>query len=135
MLQFKNHGSGSKIVCGFLFFFFCVFLRRGVPKIWSKVTGEHPCRSEISLKLPSNLIEITFRHGCSPVNLQHIIRTPFLRFPLDGCFCFSLIKNMNFDKNEKESKIGNPFLERQTFSFSSDENRKLKVKLWWVGAH
>ena len=24
-----------------------------------------------------NFIEITFRHGCSPVNLLHIFRTPF----------------------------------------------------------
>ena len=29
---------------------------------------EHPCRSVISIKLQSNLIEITFWHGCSPVN-------------------------------------------------------------------
>ena len=25
----------------------------------------------------SNVIEITLRHGCSPVNLLHIFRTPF----------------------------------------------------------
>ena len=37
-----------------------VFLRRGVLKICSKFTGEHPRR-----------------HGCSPVNLLHIFRTPF----------------------------------------------------------
>ena len=41
-----------------------VFLRKGVLKICSKFTGEH-------------LIEITLRHGCSPVNLQHIFRIPF----------------------------------------------------------
>ena len=28
-------------------------------------------------KAASNFIEITLRHGCSPVNLQHIFRTPF----------------------------------------------------------
>ena len=38
---------------------------------------EHPCRSVISNKLQSNFIEITFRHGCSPVNLLQIFRTPF----------------------------------------------------------
>ena len=27
--------------------------------------------------LRSNFIEITHRHGCSPVNLMHIFRTPF----------------------------------------------------------
>ena len=33
----------------------------------------------ISIKLQSNFIEITLRHGCSPVNLLHIFRTPFPR--------------------------------------------------------
>ena len=41
------------------------------------------------LKLRSNFIEITFRHGCFPVNLLHISRTPFTkktskRLLLDG---------------------------------------------------
>ena len=31
----------------------------------------------ISIKLPCNFIEISFRHVCSPVNLLHIFRTPF----------------------------------------------------------
>ena len=43
-----------------------VFLRKAVLKIHSKFTGEHT-------------IEITLRHGCSPVNLLHISRTPFSR--------------------------------------------------------
>ena len=55
-----------------------VFLRKGVLKICSKCTGEHPCRSVISKKLQSTL-ESTLRHGCSPVNLLHFFRTPFLR--------------------------------------------------------
>ena len=44
-----------------------------------KFTGERPCRSVISIKLQSNFIEIALRHGCSPVNLLHIFRTPFLK--------------------------------------------------------
>ena len=28
-------------------------------------------------KVAFNFIEITLRHGCSPVNLLHIFRTPF----------------------------------------------------------
>ena len=51
-----------------------VFLRKGVLKICSKFTGEHQCRSATSIKL---LIEITLQHGCSPVDLLHIFRTPF----------------------------------------------------------
>ena len=54
-----------------------VFLGKGALKICSKFTGEHPCRSVISIKLLCNFIEITLRHGCSPVNLLHIFRTSF----------------------------------------------------------
>ena len=56
-----------------------VFLGKGVLKIWSKFTGEHPNWSVISIKLQSKFIEITLQHGCSPVNLLHIFRTPFLK--------------------------------------------------------
>ena len=56
-----------------------MFLRKGVLKICSKLTGEHPCRSVISIKLQSNFIEMALWHGCSPVNLLHIFRTPFSR--------------------------------------------------------
>ena len=54
-----------------------VFLTKSVMKICSKFTGEHTCRSVISIKLICNLIEITLQHECSPVNLLHILRTPF----------------------------------------------------------
>ena len=54
-------------------------VEKGVRKICRKFTGEHPCRSAISIKLQSNFIEITLRHGCSPVNLLHIFKTPFLK--------------------------------------------------------
>ena len=30
-------------------------------------------------KVACNVIEIELRHGCSPVNLRHIFRTPFLK--------------------------------------------------------
>ena len=40
-----------------------------------------------SIELLCNFIKIPLRHGCSPVNLLHISRTPFLRTPLDSCFC------------------------------------------------
>ena len=56
-----------------------MFLRIGVLEICRKFTREHPCRSVISIKLQSNIIEITLPHGCSPVNLLHIFRTPFPR--------------------------------------------------------
>ena len=56
-----------------------VLLRKSALKICSKFTGEHPCRNVISIRLPSNCIEITLRNGCSPVNLLHVFRTPFLK--------------------------------------------------------
>ena len=61
-----------------------VFLGKVVLKICSKFTGEHPCRSAILRKLQSNFIESNFieialRHGCFPVNLLHIFKTPFLK--------------------------------------------------------
>ena len=52
-----------------------MFLQKGVLKICSKFTREHPCRSVISIKLH----EITLRHGCSPVNLLHIFGASFLK--------------------------------------------------------
>ena len=63
-----------------------VFFGKYVLTICCKSTGEHPCRSVMSIKLLWNFIEIALRHGCSPLNLLHIFRTPFLRTPLDGCF-------------------------------------------------
>ena len=76
-----------------------VFLGTGVLVICSKFTGEHPCRSAISIKLgkftgeqpcrrtmPCNFIEIALRHGCSPVNFCIFSEHLFLRTPLDGCF-------------------------------------------------
>ena len=54
-----------------------LFLRKSVLKIYLKFTGEHPCRSVISLTLLCNFTEITLRHGCSPVNLLHNLRKPF----------------------------------------------------------
>ena len=56
-----------------------VFLGKSVLKIYSKFTGEHPCRSAISIKLQSNFIKIALRHGGSPVNLLYIFRTPFTK--------------------------------------------------------
>ena len=55
-----------------------VFSGKGVLKICSKFTGERPCRSVILIKLLSNFIEITPRHGCS-ANLLYNFRTPFPR--------------------------------------------------------
>ena len=66
-----------------------VFLGKGVLKICSKFTGEHPCRSAISIKLQSNFIGIRLQHGCSPINLLHLFRTP-----MEGCFWYLLLTSV-----------------------------------------
>ena len=71
-----------------------VFLRKGVLKICSKFTGEHPCQSVISIKLLCNFIEITLRHGCSSVNLLHIFRTLFPKNASEWLLLKSELKNL-----------------------------------------
>ena len=56
-----------------------VFLGKGVLKICSKFTGEHPRRSVISIKLQSNFIETTLGYGGSPVKLLQTFRTTFTK--------------------------------------------------------
>ena len=58
-----------------------VFLVKDVLKKYSKFTGEHPYRSVISIKLFYNFIEITLRHGGSPVKLQHFSEHRFQENP------------------------------------------------------
>ena len=74
-----------------------VFLGNGIPKICSNFTGEHPCRSAISVKLQSNYNEITKRYGCSPENLQHILRALFSKNTPGGLLQEKLPTQM-FDK-------------------------------------
>ena len=63
-------------------------------KIYSKFTGEHPCRSAISIKFQSIFMEIVLRPGCSPVNLLYIFRTTFLGTALEGCFGIYKVANI-----------------------------------------
>ena len=51
-------------------------LREKSSENMQQITGERPYRSVISIKLLCNFTETTLRHGCSPVNLQHIFSTP-----------------------------------------------------------
>ena len=74
-----------------------VFLGKGILKIWSKFTGEHPCRSAISIKLQSDFIEIALWHGCSLVNLLHIFRTPLLKNTSGWLLLYILRKALDLD--------------------------------------
>ena len=71
-----------------------VFLEESVLKICSKFTGEHPCRSAISIKLQCNIIEIALWQGCFPVNLLHILRTP----TPENTFSFGKFFGINSDR-------------------------------------
>ena len=53
--------------------------------------------SAISIKLQNNFIEITLRHGCSPVSLLDIFRTPFLK-NTSGLLLLDIFKNTFFYK-------------------------------------
>ena len=46
------------------------------------------------LEISNKFIEITLRHGCSPVNLQYISKqTLSYRTPPESCFCFFKLNN------------------------------------------
>ena len=47
-----------------------VFLEKGVLKICSKFTGEHPCQSAISIKLQTTLLKSHFDMGCKAILLK-----------------------------------------------------------------
>ena len=81
-----------------------VFLIKAVLKICSKLTGEHPCRSVISIRLQSNYIEITLWHGGSPVNLLHIFWTPFLK-NTSGRLFLHFISNLNVERTYVPLKV------------------------------
>ena len=71
-----------------------MFIGKGVLKICIKFTDEHPCQNAISIKLLCNCIEIKLRHGCSPVNLLLIFRTPFPKNPSGWLLPFILRKRL-----------------------------------------
>ena len=66
-------------------------------EICSKFTGEHPCQSVISIKILCNFIEITLRHGCSPVNLLYIFRTPFSKNTSGRLLLNCFVSYLKFD--------------------------------------
>ena len=71
-----------------------LFLRKGVLKICSKFTRNTP---NLQFAI-CNFIEIALRYGCSPVNLLHIFRTPFLK-DTSGCLL------LDFERNNKHQVI------------------------------
>ena len=77
-----------------------MFLGKGVLKICSKFTEEHPWRSGILGKLQSNFTEMALRLGCSPVNLWHVFRAPFFK-NTSGRLLLCLLLCQSYLKNNK----------------------------------
>ena len=84
-----------------------VFQEKGVLKICSKFTGEHPCRSAISIKLQSSFIETTLWHECSPSNLLYIFRTPFPK-NTSGWLLLLVVKKLGGRWGEDRSPLVSP---------------------------
>ena len=59
-------------------------LRKRCSENTHQIYRRTPCRSAILIKLLCNFIEITLRHGCSPVNMLHIFRTPVPKNTSEG---------------------------------------------------
>ena len=57
-----------------------VLVYEGALNICSKIAGQHPCGSVVSIiKLLGNSMEIILPDGHFPVNLLNILRTPFYK--------------------------------------------------------
>ena len=89
---------------------------RGVLKICSKFTGEHPSRSVISIKLLCSFIEITLWHVCSPVNLLHIFWTLFYK-KTSGGLLLNYIKTDIFFRIFRPGRRKESFLKTNIFYF------------------
>ena len=94
-----------------------MFLGKVVLKLCSKFTGEHPCRSAISVKIFCKFFEIALRHGRSPVNLLHIFRPP-----LNGWFLKVAFGHLNLAM-QWESRGGLYFIRKKR------KKKKTKVDL------
>ena len=78
-----------------------VFLVKGVLKIRSKFTREHPRQSVSLIKLLCNFTEFTLWHGCSPINLLYIFRTPLTKNTSGGL----LLAKINSRSKRKLTRI------------------------------
>ena len=102
-----------------------VFIGRGVLKICSKFTGEHPCLSVISIKLLCNFNETTHRHMCSPANFLHNFRTPF---PKNNCG--RLLLNITFLEWSQFVSNFSTISKSINYSFSDFPGRSFFLKIF-----
>ena len=55
--------------------------------------------------MQTNFIEISLRHGCSPVNLLHIFRTPFLKNTSGRLLPFLVKQSVNYDELDEANYV------------------------------
>ena len=96
-----------------------VFLGKGVQKICSNFTGEHPVP-----KLLCNFIEIALRHVCSLVNMLHIFRILFLKN------CFWILLSEYFQSKNRSSHLGCPVRKGVLTNFAKFTGKKLYQSLF-----
>ena len=82
---------------------------KGVLKICSKFTGEHPCQIVVAVKWLCNFIEITLRHGQSPVNLLHICRTHFTKNISGRLLLFYIFKVLVYENRSEKASVKNAY--------------------------
>ena len=107
-----------------------MFLKKCVLNICSKLTGEHSCRSVISIKLQSNFIEITLQHGYSPVKLLHIFRTPFPRNTSGGLLLKS--SKLEYDDPPAFCSFLRYLVTNQEFEVFFDDGNMLIMLKWFL---
>ena len=71
-------------------------------------------------KVASNFVGLTLRHGCSPVNLLHLFRTPFLKNTSGQLLLNVVSRNINSDILKQSSSIYTLYY----INFSSDKAKK-----------
>ena len=89
-----------------------VFSGKGVLKICSKCTGEQ------HVKLLCNFIEITLRHGGSPVNLLYIFKKPFRKnnsgeLLLNRRLSFSFFGQIRWNKKSHKDISGKFYFDKK----------------------
>ena len=89
-----------------LFFFFVIFKRTeaalqrcSYKKVFWKYLANLLENTHVEVWYQSSFIEITLRHGCSPLNLQHFFRAPFPKNTFGGLHlkCLRCPKNSIFN--------------------------------------
>ena len=90
-----------------------MFVKNGALKICSKFTGEHLCRSVISIMLLCNFIEISLWHEFPPVNLLHIFKTLFPTKTSGRLFLKLFTKYKGESEPSQTSKVDRRFCEKK----------------------